>query len=243
MRIRILPLERLLHWGWYFRGRRPVYVLGHGHQHHHHHPCWTVHTAHGLGIVPRSPLDRKGQPPANAKYGTFVLAQEKNAVLARFDPTPVSMNEHWRTGVPRSLAKDRTLMASVPKVPAPLIQGRMISMVNSSTDIAKAIQAASRPENVIHYDYQTRNFLVPRGSVFASSVGRSGGGSVVVAHMGSHGVSGGGGPRTVAAVRAAEATRVAHLAVALAGVVEVVMPEVAHQLAVGVEVAVTTNVR
>jgi len=190
-------IETLFPWSgcftgrWYFRGRHPVYVIGHRH-HHHHQPFWTVHTAHGLGVVPRSPLDRKGQPPANAKYGTFVLAQEKNGVLGRFDPTPVSTKEHWKTGVPKSFAQDRNLTASVPKVPTPLIQGRMVSVVNSFADMAKAIQGASQPENAIHYDYQTRNFVAPRGSVIGGNASRSSGGSVVVAHVGSHGVSGGG---------------------------------------------------
>jgi hypothetical protein len=177
---------------WYYRGRQPVYVLGHGHRHHHHQSCWTVHTAHGLGIVPRSPLDRKGQPPVNAKYGTFVLAPEKNGVQGRFDPAPVSANQRWQNGVPKSFAQDRPLMANVPKIPAPLIQGRMINIGNGSAEVAKAIQAASRPENAIHYDYRTRDFVAFRGSVFASNAGRSGGSSVVVAHVGSHGVSAGG---------------------------------------------------
>jgi hypothetical protein len=174
---------------WYFRNHRPVYVIGHRH-HHPHHPCWTVHTAHGLSIIPRSPLDRKGQPPANAKYGTFVLARDKNGVHGSFDPAPPSGNQHWQTSVPKSFAQERALMVGIPKVSAPVIQGRMVTMAGGAANVAKAIQAASRPENVVPYDYQSKNFVAPRDSRFPGA-SQSGAGPVVVAHVGSHGVSSG----------------------------------------------------
>jgi len=176
---------------WYFRGRRPVYVIGHGHRHHHPR-CWTVHTAHGLGIVPRNPSDRKWQPPVNAKNGIFVLTQAKNGVQGRFEPAPAAVNAlHWQTSVPKSFSQDRNLMAGIPKVTAPVIQGRLVNVISSSVEVAKAIQASARPENAIHYDYQSKNFVAPRTSVFGGSAGRfSGGGSTVVMHVGSHSVSG-----------------------------------------------------
>ena len=174
---------------WYYRGRRPVYVIGHRH-HHHHHPYWTVHTAHGLAIVPRSPLDRKGQPPANAKNGIFVLKQQVDGLQGKFEHNSLSANQHWQTSVPKSFTQEPNFTAGVAKVAAPVIQGHMVNL--GSAGIAKSIQAAARPENAIHFDYMSKNFVAPRASMFPGSSGHSGGGPVVVAHVGSHSVSGGG---------------------------------------------------
>jgi len=161
-----------------------VYVVGPPHRKH---PIWIVRTPHGLGIVPRHPLDRNGQPPINAKNGVFLLAMEKDEIQARFEPVPAK-GLHWETSLPKEFSQDRILMATATKITPPVIEGRILRLASDRGPIT--LETSKQEENEIRYDYKTRNFVATRttgngaGRTIASQ-------PVVLAHVGSHGVSGG----------------------------------------------------
>jgi len=183
------PWSSCFEGNWFWQNQRPVYVLGHRHHHHHHH-CWTVRTAHGIGIVARHPLDQKGKPPINAKNGVFWLASGKDGLHARFAPDPADAS-HWKMGPPKNFVAERVLLAGVPKVTAPVIQGRMMNVFSRSTQLAKLMQDSGRPQSGISYDYKTKNFVASRPAGVGIAGSKGGSAPVAVAHVGSHGVSGG----------------------------------------------------
>lgn len=161
-----------------------VYVVGHRHKRP---PCHIVHTHHGWGVVPRHPFDHRGQPPVNAKHGIFVLAVEKNNVQAKFDSAP-GKDLHWETSLPREFAQERFLMTSTEKVTPPVIQGKMLE-VGSHFGHLTVTPSSNELDKDIRYDYQSKSFVATR-SWTSSGAGRTAGSPIVVAHVGSNGVSG-----------------------------------------------------
>lgn len=169
---------------------RMIYVVGHRHRRP---PCKIVHTRHGLGFVPRHPLDQKGKPPINAKNGIFVLALGKNGIEGKFEPVPAK-GLQWEVNPPKEFSSERNLLARAAKVTPPVIEGRMIRIASNPAQVTAAIQASKQEENTIVYDYKSRNFVQPRSSATgtgADAGSRSSSAPVVIAHVGSHGVSGG----------------------------------------------------
>lgn len=162
---------------------RLVYVVGHRRWKH---PIRIVKLPHSFGFIPRHPLDQKGKPPLNAKNGVLTLALNKGELHAGFESAPKTLQ--LETNLPRAFTEDHNLIATVPKAAPPDIQGRMIHVVTSTADARREFQAAALPQNQIHYDYKTHNFVAPRTSPAAAGSNSS---PIVVAHLGSHGVSGG----------------------------------------------------
>lgn len=161
-----------------------VYVVGPPHRKH---PIWIVHTPHGLGVVPRHPLDHNGRPPINAKNGVFLLAREKDEIQARFEPLPAK-GLHWETSLPKEFSPDRILMANATKITPPVIEGSVLRLAYDRGPIT--LETSKQDENEIRYDYKTRNFVATR--TIGNGAGRiSQGQPMVMAHVGSHGASGG----------------------------------------------------
>jgi FecR protein len=169
--------------GTWIHHRKFVYVVGHRHKKP---PVRIVHTRQGVGFVPRHPLDQKGKPPLNAKNGIFTLALNKGELHAGIEPAPKTVQ--LESSLPRSFTQEHTLIASTLKATPPDIQGRMIHIVTSTAGAQREIQAAALPQNQIHYDYKTHNFVAPRTSSTGVASNNS---PIVVAHVGSHGASGG----------------------------------------------------
>lgn len=170
---------------------RMIYVVGRRHKKP---PCRTVHTPHGFGFVPRHPLDQKGKPPINAKSGVFVLASGKNGVEGKFEPTPTK-GLQWETTPPREFSSERNLLANAATVAPPVIEGRMIRVASNPAQVAAAIQASKQEESRIVYDYKSKNFVASHPATNGATAGMasrsSSGAPMVVAHVGSRGVSGG----------------------------------------------------
>lgn len=172
---------------------RLVYVVGHRHKRHP--PICRIHTPHGQGFVPQHPLDHHGKPPNNAKSGVFVLAFEKNNVEARFESGPAKA-PLWGSDSPKPLdaPKNLTLTGAKSATP-PLIEGRLLQVNTNPGSVAKAIPPSLKEETNIRYDYESKSFVAPRSLTPASEhnnvAGKSDGAPVVVARVGSHGVSGG----------------------------------------------------
>jgi FecR protein len=176
-------------WPSYCGRERLVYVVGRRHKHP---PCKIAHTPHGIGIVPRHPLDRKGDPPINAKSGIFTLALEKNGLQGKFDAPPGS-GVHWESSLPKAFSSDQTLMASATRVAPPVIQGTMMRMIPGDELSLSASQPSKAQDKNIRYDYKTKNFVATRTpGAPVDGIGSKGtSGMTVVAHVGSNGVSGG----------------------------------------------------
>jgi hypothetical protein len=175
-------------WPPYCGRQRLVYVVGRRHKHP---PCKIAHTPHGIGLVPRHPLDRKGEPPINAKNGIFTLALEKGGLQAKFDPPP-SNGVHWESGLPKAFSSDQTLMATATRVAPPVIQGSMMRMIPGDELSLSAAQPSKMNDKNIQYDYKTKNFVAtPAPGAPVDRIGsKATSGTSVVAHVGSNGVSG-----------------------------------------------------
>jgi FecR protein len=173
----------------YCARQRLVYVVG---RRHHHRTCRITHTPRGIGMVPRHPLDRKGEPPINAKSGIFTLTLGKDGLQAKFTPPP-SNSVHWENSLPKAFSSEQNLMASAARVAPPVIQGSMIRVIPDSELGMYAPQLSKVDDKDIRYDYKTGNFVATRtlGTPVDGIGGKNAAGTTVVAHVGSNGVTGG----------------------------------------------------
>jgi len=161
-------------------------------------PVRIVHVPRGIGIIPRHPLDQKGKPPVNAKNGILVLGMENGKLQARME-TPPAKGIHLRETVPNEFFGKKDLLAGIPKVAAPEIQGKILEKSLDYRGEPISALTLRSTENAIRYDCKSRGF-VESGRSGNTSQNNEGGYSVVVARVGSHGVSGsvtgnGGGSR------------------------------------------------
>jgi hypothetical protein len=140
---------------------------------HHRHSCHFVKVKHGIGIVPRHPLDVKGKPPINAKSGILVLVAQKGKLQAGVQPTP-SKGIQLRANPPSG--PERGLMGSAPRVAPPVIQARLAEAMLPHDALGIVRTGEQKNLTDIRYDYKSQAF-----------VSHAGGGNVHagVAHVGS----------------------------------------------------------
>ena len=152
-------------------------------------PVHIVHVPRGIGIVPRHPLDQKGKPPINAKDGILVLTAEKGKLQGRIEMPPAKAL-HYRDDRLNGFSGKKDLLAAIPKVPAPVIQGRIMEPKIETSGKLGWEMTSKAQGNAIRYDYKGKGFVERPAS--GNAPGRNEGGRpVVVARVGSNGVSGG----------------------------------------------------
>jgi hypothetical protein len=179
-------------------------------QHHHKHPCYFVKTKHGIGIIPKHPLDVKGKPPINAKSGIFVLVAQKGQLHAEVQPPPTKGIQLLENPPSRL---ERGLMQSAPRVTPPAIQAKLNENVLPHGILSVARTGEAKNVTDIRYDYKSKAFVGSTGplgnthlqvvahvdsgftggdhvQMGAHGSGASGGGA---GGSGSHGSSSGGG--------------------------------------------------
>jgi hypothetical protein len=185
-------LNNLYFWGYVPAGCAPYYsypVWVPGRRHHH--EChWVKGNGHQVGFVPRSPLDKPGKPPVNAKAGIFVLSAEKGRVAAGVLAAPskgVQMEARAPGGAERGIAKAG--LESAARVGQPEIQAKMSAeILPAGMANANAKHGEVGAVSAVRFDYKSGNFVGKTGGV----VGGGAGHSVVVAHGGGGGGFGGG---------------------------------------------------
>jgi hypothetical protein len=136
---------------------------------------------HGIGLVPRHPLDREGHPPENAKTGVLVLTAEKGLLKAGVEPPATGLEQATR--VPREFQRGMTSRA--PRATPPIIEAKMASAILPKGTLSPQQMATMKNVSAIHFDFKSQSF-----------VGRTGGGAVshtvFVAHSSSAGFSAAG---------------------------------------------------
>jgi hypothetical protein len=169
----------------------------------HHHEChWVkVHGhGHGLGFVPRSPLDKAGHPPVFAKTGVYVLSLDRGKLAASTQSTSAKDVRLLSQAPPQlGRALDKTAFANAPRVDRPEIQGRLVASIvpKNLQDVGHSSTATS--VNTVHFDYKSGNFVGKTntgGTEHSVVMARTSGGGISSApHSGSAGSSfhGGGG--------------------------------------------------
>ena len=145
----------------------------------HRHPCHFVKAGkHGIGIVPRHPLDKTGHP-LNAKSGILVLTSAKGHLQAGVEREP-SNGVKVVANMPRSM--ERGLMDNAPRVSQPVIEAKLATSIVPKSVLSAAHVEAEKNLTAARFDFKSGNF------VGRSSAGVEGAHGVVMAH-----VSGGGG--------------------------------------------------
>jgi hypothetical protein len=209
-------------WGECYAGsfiyrRRPGYIWVVGKKHHHP-PCRWVRINGRVGYVPRHPLDLRGKPPVNLKYGVLVPSlQEHDKLETVMTGEGARVNLLKTTPLEfKALEKPNLVSAAPPKIEAHFWAER--DFVGRSTPTKPGEMHSS-----ITYDYSRHSFvregpsvaghpaspvivgeLDSHGAFFGSrggfsGTGRSGGGSEERGGSGSRGggnsgsYSGGGG--------------------------------------------------
>ena len=161
----------------------------------HHHPCHFVKAGrHGIGIVPRSPLDKTGHPPVNAKSGILTLAPEKGHLQAEVEREP-SNGVKVVASMPRGM--ERGLMENAPRVSQPVIEAKLATSIVPKSVLSTAHAEAEKNVTAARFDFKSGNFVGRTSAGAEESHGVvmahvSGGGGVGGGHFGG-GSSGGGG--------------------------------------------------
>ena len=150
----------------------------------HHHECHIVKVSgHGIGLIPRHPLDQPGHPPVNAKAGILVLTTEKGVLKAGVEPAP-GKEAQEATSVPRAI--QRGTAPNAPRVAQPVIEAKMAAAILPKGTLSAQQSATMKNVNAVHFDFKSQNFVGRTAEGGASH-------SVVVAHASSGRSSGGGG--------------------------------------------------
>ncbi len=152
----------------------------------HRHPCHFVKAGnHGIGIVPRHPLDKTGHAPLNAKSGILVLASAKGHLQAGVERGP-SNGVKVVANLPAGM--ERGLLDNAPRVSQPVIEAKLATSIVPKSVLSAAHVEAEKDLTVARFDFKSGNF------VGRSSAGVEGAHGVVMAHVsGGGGVGGGGG--------------------------------------------------
>ena len=148
----------------------------------HRHECHLVKVGHRrIGILPRHPLDRKGQPPINAKVLTLGTAKGKlQAGVQATRGNAVRMASSEPRGLEQGWEKGQ--VAHALHVTQPIIEARMAEGVSARGVLSAAARPLVGTTNApaIRFDYKTGNFV---GKTGAGGTGRD----VVVARVGTSG--------------------------------------------------------
>lgn len=182
------------YWTWTPCPTYTTWVVGRRHRH----SCHFHNTHHhGVGIVPRHPLDRTGRPPVNAKAGLLTLTLNKGHVQPGLAPAPVKAVQ-WTSQLPRGM--DHPLAQSAPRVAQPVLQARLAESIMPRGILVSAGRAEpARNLSAIRFDFKSQSFVgsarTATGVSHAVVVNHvSGGGASFGGGNGSHsGSSGGGG--------------------------------------------------
>jgi len=156
--------------------RYPTWVAGRRHRH----ECHIVKVkGHGIGLVPRHPLDREGHPPENAKTGVLVLTAEKGLLKAGVEPPATGLEQATR--VPREFQRGMTSRA--PRATPPIIEAKMASALLPRGTLSPQQMATMKNVSAIHFDFKSQSFVGRTGAVSHT---------VFVAHSSSAGFSAAG---------------------------------------------------
>ncbi len=144
---------------------------------------------HRIGILPRHPLGRPAQPPANGKSRILALGLEHGKLQARVENAPAKLVTFASSAAATfERNSEKSGLTSAPRAPQPVIEGKLTASLLPHTEtIAAAHTDVSKAPNAIHFDYKSGNF-VGRPSVGSSAH------PVVIAHVGQAGSIGSASP-------------------------------------------------
>jgi len=127
-----------------------------------HPPVVWVHVGNKTGFVPRSPLDKNGQLPANLKYGLFVPSGKPDEPAKL---TPVKSTDKVKIlDAPKQFVD---ITSALPPQERPVIQAQVLDPKSLPAPKATTLaeQAAEKDaKSVITYDYDKKGFLATRSS-------------------------------------------------------------------------------
>lgn len=141
-----------------------------------HHPVHWLKTGKQTGFVPASPLDKKGQPPANLRHGIFVASREVTS--ERVEHLDFDSKEKVEI-LPKAPKEFRTVTApDLTKAGNPEIGGRLLAETLHDAKLTDVKQSEAK----ITYDYGKGKF-VREGVVMPGRTSKP----VVVSSVNSHG--------------------------------------------------------
>jgi len=159
-------------------GGYPLWVVG----------GWTPHQCqivklqhHRIGILPRHPLERPGQPAVNEKSKILALGLDHGKLQARIENAPakpVTVASAAAASFERNSEKSGLTVA--PHASQPVIESRLTASLVPHSVTAATHTEPSKAPNAIRFDYKTGNF------VGHSTAGNNAHG-VVMAHIGQGG--------------------------------------------------------
>jgi hypothetical protein len=150
----------------------------------HHRPCHFVKAGkHGIGIVPRNPLDKAGHAPVNAKSGILLLASQRGHLQAGVEREP-SNGVKVVANMPRGM--QRGMMESAPRVSQPAIEAKLATSIVPKSVLSAAHLQAEKNMTAARFDFKSGNF------VGRPSVGAEESHGMVMAHVSAGGGVGGG---------------------------------------------------
>jgi hypothetical protein len=140
------------------------------------HPVHWVKVGKRTGFVPASPLDKKGQPPANLLHGMYVPSRKDGIDrIERVDFKPAQKIEMLASTPKEFRAVTRP---DFPKATPPEIRGRLLAATSRDSKLTNA----ERSDVKITYDYSKQQFV--RGGVAMPGYTSK---AVVVGSLNSHG--------------------------------------------------------
>jgi hypothetical protein len=138
---------------------------------------WRVRMGERIGVIPKHPLDVKGMPPLNAKYGVLMFHEKGGEEVPQIKSAPKDLQilKDLPAGYETNWVK------SLPRVERPVIEGRFLKRGTEPSRASAALTGNPKSEVAIRYDYKAKDFVV-----FANGAGSSRGSArpVAIAHFG-----------------------------------------------------------
>jgi hypothetical protein len=167
-------------WATCDEGTYRTWVVGRRHRH----PCHFVKAGkHGIGLVPRHPLDKTGHSPVNARSGILLLTSANGHLQAGVEREP-SNGVKVVANMPRGM--ERGLTENAPRVSQPVIEAKLATSIVPKSVLSTAHVEAEKNLTAARFDFKSGNF------VGRSSAGVEGAHGVVMAHVSGAGGVGGG---------------------------------------------------
>ena len=139
---------------------------------------WRVPMGKRIGVIPKHPLDVKGMPPLNAKYGVLMFHEKGGEEVPQIKSAPKDLQ------IVKDLpaGSETYWVKSLPRVERPVIEGRFLKSGTEPSRASAALTGNPKSEVAIRYDYKAKDF-----AVFANGAGSSRGNArpVAIAHFGS----------------------------------------------------------
>ena len=137
---------------------------------------WRVRMGKKIGVIPKHPLDVKGKPPLNAKYGVLMFHEKGGEEVPQIKSAPKDLQilKDLPAGYETNWVK------SLPRVERPVIEGRFLKSGTEPSRASAALTGNPKSEVAIRYDYKAKDF-----AVFANGAGNSRGNArpVAIAHF------------------------------------------------------------